>query len=193
MIALVMAGGKGERMRMPEEKLLLTYKKPIVLHVLDALKDSGCFSKVVAATSPHSPKTGRLLSELGVDIIATKGEGFVNDLNFALSKLDGLVLVVPGDLPLIDSQIIRQIISEHKDEAVWQSFLVSDDLLDSLNIKSEFSVDFAGRKCHYTGLSIVNTRKISSSKIPETYVILDDKRIALNLNTKHEYELLKNS
>ncbi|MEK6956471.1 MAG: 5-deoxyadenosylcobinamide phosphate nucleotidyltransferase, partial [Thermoproteota archaeon] len=34
MIGLVMAGGKGCRMNLLEEKLLLKYKKPVVLHVV---------------------------------------------------------------------------------------------------------------------------------------------------------------
>ena len=45
MIGIVMAGGKGSRMKLNEEKLLLKYKKPVVLHVADALSDSGCFSE----------------------------------------------------------------------------------------------------------------------------------------------------
>ena len=35
MIGLVMAGGKGTRMDIPEEKLLLEYKKPLIFHVID--------------------------------------------------------------------------------------------------------------------------------------------------------------
>ena len=45
MIGLVMAGGKGTRMNLDGEKLLLKYKKPIILHVVDSLNDSKCFSK----------------------------------------------------------------------------------------------------------------------------------------------------
>jgi len=37
MIGLVMAGGKGTRMNLDNEKLLLKYKKPIILHVIDSL------------------------------------------------------------------------------------------------------------------------------------------------------------
>ena len=57
MIALVMAGGKGTRMQLNDEKLLLHYKKPIILHVIDSLKNSNCFSKILAVTSCNSPKT----------------------------------------------------------------------------------------------------------------------------------------
>ncbi len=61
MIGLVMAGGKGTRMNLFDEKLLLEYKKPVIFHVVDALKNSGCFSKVIVATSSNSPKTKQTL------------------------------------------------------------------------------------------------------------------------------------
>lgn len=192
MIGLVMAGGKGTRMDLPEEKLLLKYKKPVIMHVIDALQESECFSKIVAATSDNSPKTNELLSNLGIQIIKTAGSGYVSDLNFALSKLDEETLVVSGDLPLLDAQIVKQIISAHKKDATWQSFLVTKKLLDLLSLRSGFSVSFEGKDCYYTGISIINPKKISP-KVEESYTILDDKRIALNLNTKHEYDLLKNT
>ena len=43
MIALVMAGGKGTRMNLDNEKLLLEHKKPIILQVIDSLINSNCF------------------------------------------------------------------------------------------------------------------------------------------------------
>jgi adenosylcobinamide-phosphate guanylyltransferase len=192
MIGLVMAGGKGTRMDLPEEKLLLKYKKPVILHVIDALKESECFSKIIAATSDNSPKTNDLLLNLGIQIIKTTGSGYVSDLNFALSKLDEPTLVVSGDLPLLDAEIVKQIVSAHKKDATWQSFLVTKSLLDLFNLRSDFSVYFEGKNCYYTGVSIINPKKISQ-KVEESYTILDDKRIALNLNTKHEYDLLKNA
>jgi len=135
MIGLVMAGGKGTRMDIPEEKLLLEYKKPIILHVIDALKNSYCFSKVVVATSPNSPDTKRVLEERGIETIGTQGNGYVNDLNFLLQKMDGFVLVVSGDLPLLDEEIIQKLV-EFNSENVWTSFLVSKEFLNSLGLKS---------------------------------------------------------
>ena len=57
MIGLIMAGGKGTRMNLDNEKLLLEYKKPVIFHVVDSLKESNCFSKILALTSSNSPKT----------------------------------------------------------------------------------------------------------------------------------------
>ena len=66
MIGIVMAGGKGSRMSLTGEKLLLKYKKSIVLHVIDALVNSKCFSKILAITSSNSPKTKKLLEEKNI-------------------------------------------------------------------------------------------------------------------------------
>ena len=95
MIGLVMAGGRGSRMEFPApEKLLLEYEKPIIFHVIDSLNDSHCFSKVFAATSLNSPNTKQVLEERGIETLDTQGNGYVNDLNFLLQKMDGFVLLL---------------------------------------------------------------------------------------------------
>ena len=45
MIGMIMAGGQGTRMKVDGEKLLLKYKKPVILHVVDALKKVKLFFK----------------------------------------------------------------------------------------------------------------------------------------------------
>ena len=102
MIGLVMAGGKGTRMQGEQEKLLLEYKKPLILHVIDALKNSNCFEKIIAVTSKNSPQTHKILTKNNISIIETTGENFVTDLNFVLKKLNDHVFVASGDLPLLD-------------------------------------------------------------------------------------------
>jgi adenosylcobinamide-phosphate guanylyltransferase len=192
MIGLVMAGGKGTRMDMPGEKLLLEYKKPVILHVVDALRESKCFSKIIAATSEHSPRTNDLLLFHDVEVIKTEGDGYVADLSSALSKIDEPTLVVSGDLPLLDGAVVRELVARHKKDASWQSFVVTKKFLDLLDLKLEFSVKVDGKECFYSGISIVNPQK-TSNKVEETLSIFDDKRIAVNLNTKEDYDSLKNS
>ena len=194
MIGLVMAGGSGSRMKFPApEKLLLEYKKPIIFHVIDSLNDSHCFSKVFAATSSNSPDTKFELEQIGVKTLDTSGDGYVNDLNFLLQKIDGSVFVVSGDLPLLDKEIIQKLV-EFNPESVWTSFLVSKKFLNSLGLKSNLLVKCDGVECVYTGISIINADKIKNlNTVKENYIILDDKRIAFNLNTKEDYELLNSS
>ena len=191
MIGLVMAGGKGTRMNLDGEKLLLQFKKPVILHVVDSLKNSNSFSKILAVTSCNSPKTKKLLEENKVEIFDTPGIGYVEDLNLTLKTINDHVLVTSGDLPLLDEEIIKKIIHQFNPKKTWTSILVTNKFLTSLSLKSDFSVDFNNQTCHYTGISLVNSKQISSlENLDENYIIIDDKRIAFNLNSKMDYDLL---
>jgi len=191
MIGLVMAGGKGIRMNLDNEKLLLKYKKPVILHVVDSLKNSNCFSKILAITSSNSPKTKKLLQENNVETFDTPGIGYVKDLNLALKTINDVVLVTSGDLPLLDKEIIQKIVTHYDSQNIWTSILVTNKFLTTLGIESDYSVNFDNQVCYYTGISLVNSEKISSlENLEENYIIIDDKRIAFNLNTKQDYDLL---
>ena len=189
-----MAGGSGSRMAFPApEKLLLEYEKPIIFHVIDSLNDSHCFSKVFAATSPNSPDTKYELQQKGIETLDTSGDGYVNDLNFLLQKMDGFVFVVSGDLPLLDGEIIQKLV-EFNLGSVWTSFVVSKEFLNSLGLESNLLVKCDSVECVYAGISIIDAGKIKNlNSIKENYIILDDKRIAFNLNTEKDYELLNSS
>ena len=191
MIGLIMAGGKGTRMQSNEEKLLLEYKKPLVLHVIDALKDSNCFEKIIAVTSPNSPQTNKILAEHDVEVLETLGENFVTDLNNILKKLDDYVFVTSGDVPLLDENMVKRIVNEVNSEKIWTSVLTTKSFQSSLNLNSECIISFNDKDHVHTGISIVNASKIKNLEyIVEDYLIIDDKRVCFNVNTKNDFELL---
>ena len=189
MISLIMAGGKGTRMNTKQEKLLLEYKKPVIMHVVDALKNSNCFSRIIAATSSNSPETEKTLRQSGVEIISTSGKDFVSDLNFVLRQLDDSVFITSGDLPLLDDKIIKQISENYNPKNVWTSIVTTNKFLNSIGINSEYTTK--NKEHVYSGTSLVNASKINNlESIEEDLVVIDDKRIGLNINTKDDYELL---
>ena len=186
-----MAGGKGTRMQSNQEKLLLEYKKPLVLHVIDALKNSNCFEKIIAVTSPNSPKTHKILAEHDVEILETLGENFVTDLNYVLKKLDDYVFVTSGDLPLLDGNIVKQIVDTANPEKIWTSIITTKIFQSSLNLEPECIISFNEDDYVHTGISIVNASKIKNfDSVEEDYLIINDKRVCLNVNTKTDFELL---
>ncbi|MDC0036002.1 NTP transferase domain-containing protein [Nitrosopumilus sp.] len=191
MIGLIMAGGKGTRMNLDTEKLLLKYKKPIILHVVDSLNDSKCFSQILALTSSNSPNTKKLLQENNIEVFDTNGIGYVEDLSLILQSRNDSILVTSGDLPLLDEEIIRKIVKNYNPKKTWTSILVTTKFLTILGLESNYSILYNNQKCNYTGISLINANKINSSEnLDENYIIIDDKRIAFNLNTKQDYELL---
>ena len=188
MISLIMAGGKGTRMNTKQEKLLLEYKKPVIMHVVDALKNSNCFSRIIAATSSNSPETEKTLRQSGVEIISTSGKDFVSDLNFVLRQLDDSVFITSGDLPLLDDKIIKQISENYNPKNVWTSIVTTNKFLNSIGINSEYTTK--NKEYVYSGISLVNASEINNlESIEEDLVVIDDKRIGLNINTKDDYEL----
>jgi|TARA_B100000745_G_scaffold82641_1_gene51554 adenosylcobinamide-phosphate guanylyltransferase len=191
MIGLIMAGGKGTRMQSNEEKLLLEYKKPLVLHVIDALKGSNCFEKIIAATSPNSPQTQKIIAENNVTVFETLGENFVADLNYILKKLDDYVFVTSGDLPLLDESIVEQIVDTVNSDKTWTSIVTTKSFQSSLGLNPECIILFNNESYVHTGISIVNASEIKNlESVKEDYLIINDKRVCLNVNTKTDFDLL---
>ena len=127
-------------MQSNQEKLLLEYKKPLVLHVIDALKNSNCFEKIIAVTSANSPQTHKILTKNDIEIIQTSGENFVADLNYVLKKLDDYIFVTSGDLPLLDGKIVKQIVDTANPEKIWTSIITTKAFQSSLNLEPECKV-----------------------------------------------------
>ena len=191
MIGIIMAGGKGSRMKLTEEKLLLKYKKPIILQVADALTNSGCFSKIIFITSQNSPRTKQLLQKNKYEIFDTSGIGYVEDLNLVLKSLNDPVFITSADLPLLDSEIIKKIVNFYDPNNIWTTILVTKKFLELLGLSSNYDITFENQICNYTGISMINSQNISNiENIEEKFVIIDDKRIAFNVNTKQDYNLL---
>lgn len=186
-----MAGGKGSRMKLPEEKLLLEFKKPIILQVAQALTNSNCFSKIIFITSQNSPRTKQLLQQNNYEIFDTPGIGYVEDLNIVLKSLNEPVFITSADLPLLDSKIINKIVDFYDPNNIWTTILVTKNFLKSLGLHSNYDITFKNQICNYTGISMINTQQISNlENIEEKFVIVNDKRIGFNINTKQDYNLL---
>jgi adenosylcobinamide-phosphate guanylyltransferase len=124
-VAIIMAGGKGTRMKLEGEKPLLVIKgKPMIQCVLEAVLEAREVDGVVVATSKHTPQTSEFLRKSGLKVIETPGEGYIEDLGFLLveswpaeSELkssDDILVTVTADLPLINGKIIDQVIKEYK-------------------------------------------------------------------------------
>jgi len=111
-----------------------------------------------------------------------------------LKSINDSVFVTSGDLPFLDAEIIKKIVSLYDSGNIWTSILVTKKFLNSLGLSSSFEVKSENQICSYTGISLINSRKISDlQNIDEKYIILDDKRIGFNVNTKQDYDLLSST
>jgi adenosylcobinamide-phosphate guanylyltransferase len=196
LIAAVMCGGRASRMQAGgiEKPLLKVNNVAMVERVILALVNSDRFDRIVAAVSPNTPKTKGLLKSKGIEIIETSGEGYSNDLSYMLSKLKPRrVMVVPSDLPLLNSQIVSEILdaidnsSSMKDHGPAISIVVEKGFVEKTGAKPSIVLD---QYCH-SGITIFNTISFITEAVEEYYWVMNRKEIALNVNTKEELELAK--
>ena len=199
LIAAIMCGGRASRMQQGgiEKPLLKVDGIAMVERVILALAGSGRFDRILAAISPNTPKTKELLKSKGIETIETPGEGYSNDLSYLLSKLKPQrVMVVPSDIPLLNSQIISEILdaidnssssSSRKEKRPAISIILEKRFVERTGAKPSIVVD---QYCH-SGITIFNTMSVGTEPVEEYYLVMNRKEIALNVNTKEELELAK--
>ena len=184
--ALVMAGGRGSRMKLGVEKPLLDgVGRPMIEHVINALKGSRSVDDVIVAVSRYTPRTAEKVKMLSVKTIQTPGEGYIADMQYAIKKLKlGRALVVSADLPLITSRIIEQLAKfcEGSSKPAL-SVMCPVEVFERLGLKPEYEFKVRGRVVAPVGLNVIDGAKIDESKIDEEILVLDDQRLAMNVNT----------
>ncbi len=201
LIAAIMCGGRASRMQQGgiEKPLLKVDGIAMVERVILALAGSDRFDRILAAISPNTPKTKELLKSKGIETIETPGEGYSNDLSYLLLKLKPQrVMVVPSDIPLLNSQIISEIIdaidnssnsssTTRKEKGQAISIILEKGFVERTGAKPSIVLD---QYCH-SGITIFNTMSVGTEPVEEYYLVMNRKEIALNVNTKEELELAK--
>jgi adenosylcobinamide-phosphate guanylyltransferase len=178
-----------------EKPLLKVDGVAMVERVISALASSDRFDRIVAAVSPNTPNTNEFLKSKGIETIETAGEGYSQDLSHLLSKLKPQkVVVVPGDIPLLNSQIVNKILNiiedddddrqEEQEPAI--SIILEKGFVEQIGVKP--SIVLMNQYCH-SGITIFNTKAVGTEPVKERYLVMNRKEIALNVNTKEELEL----
>lgn len=189
--AILMAGGMGTRLKVPEEKpLFKLHDKPLIKYVLDNLKSSKLIDEIVIAVSPNTRKTTQYLRSLDDDffILDTSGEDYLKDLSYILdyfeekSKKD-ILLFINADLPFISTETIDYVIDYYlKQDKDALSVIVPVGVFEKLGL--DYSYEFNG--CVPSGLNILRSENIIQDEIQLT---LEKVELALNINTIPDSEI----
>jgi bifunctional UDP-N-acetylglucosamine pyrophosphorylase/glucosamine-1-phosphate N-acetyltransferase len=115
---IVMAGGKGTRMRSTLPKVLhATCGRPILGWVLEAAREAGA-SRLVVVTPPDADDVRALLPDDAIAAIQREARGTGDAVRCGMAELEGFegdVLVVSGDTPLIRGELLRDIVTSHRE------------------------------------------------------------------------------
>ncbi|MBI4344998.1 MAG: NTP transferase domain-containing protein [Euryarchaeota archaeon] len=182
---LVMAGGRGTRLRLRAEKPLLPFRgKPLVGRVIEALLGSSYIDRIFVATSERTRGTERLMAEMDIATIRTPGNGYVEDLVYAVEKLGlGKVLTIGSDLPLITSADIDWAAEEYaKAGKSALTILVPREVLERQGLTPTLLIG------NYvpSGVNILDGRNLDGE---EAKVITEKVQFAFNVNTLEELAL----
>jgi len=183
MRALIMAGGAGSRLRRGEKPLLPVCGRPMVSYVTDAFRAAGC--EPVIVVSPKTPMTADWCRSSGFPVVRTDGKGFVEDMVSAVRSLeeDSPLIISVADIPCLTSSIIRTILRSYQD--------CRKDALSTWVPAYQVTTCRGGMPYHEliggidacpAGVNILRGDHISAEQ-EEFTLLLDDPRMALNVNT----------
>jgi adenosylcobinamide-phosphate guanylyltransferase len=190
--ALVMAGGKSTRMLISEEKpLLRVADKPVIEHVLTALKKSKKVSSIVVAVSDYTPKTAQLMRQFEVSVIKTPGKGYVSDLGYSVRTLSlQTVLAIGADFPLITAEVVDAIVKDYERcGKPALSVVVSLETKEQLGLEGKYGFEFNGKMVVPAGINVIDGRRIDEEELDEEIYVSNRKEVAININTVQELKI----
>jgi adenosylcobinamide-phosphate guanylyltransferase len=193
--ALVMAGGKGVRMALSEEKpLLIVGGKPVIEHVLAALENAEKVNSIVVAVSDYTPKTAEHIAKFPVKVVKTPGIEYVSDMGYAVKTLKlHTVLAVAADLPLITSEIIDDIVAQYERcGKPALTVVVPMAAKAKLGLSGEYSFEFDGRLVVPAGINVIDGRRIGKEELDEAICVVNRNEVAVNINTVQELGIAEN-
>ncbi|MHA1632027.1 MAG: NTP transferase domain-containing protein [Candidatus Freyarchaeota archaeon] len=192
--ALLMAGGKGSRLKVQEEKPLLQVSgKPMIEYVLNALKGAHKVNDVIVTVSKYTPKTAAFVRKLRLKAFQTPGKGFCLDTRYAIEKLKlRTVLTICADLPLVTSELIDKV-ATHYERCGKPALTVMTPLetYKKLGLNADYVFTVKERKLVPVGINVIDGRRIKEKTLDQEVFIVDDARIVVNVNTLEDLKTVE--
>lgn len=192
-IALIMAGGRGTRIGLLEEKPLIKVAgKPMIYHVIKAVKNAKKVDSLIVAASKHTPKTAQRLCRSKIKVVKTPGRHYIFDMQYAIKtcRLFTSVLVVSADLPLITAELIDDIVEyylQHDKPAL--SVMAPIGIYKRYGITPAYTVKYKGRELVPSGINILDGQHIKEQELKEEILVIGRPELAINVNSLNELRL----
>jgi adenosylcobinamide-phosphate guanylyltransferase len=192
-VALVMAGGRGTRMKLAQEKPLVEVcGKPVIQYVLSALRDAKKIDRVIVATSNCTPKTTRLMRQLGVEVVETPGKDYVSDMGYVVQTLKlGVFLAIAADLPLVTGEMIDVVVERYEHcgkPALTVAVLLETKAKLGMCIGYSFKLDY--KDVVPVGINVIDgSKRYGDEWLDQDIYLLNHQELAVNINTVPELQL----
>lgn len=202
MIAVVMCGGKGSRMddsTIIEKPLQMIRGKTLIEYVVSALVDCQIFDMLMIVPSRNTPMTSKFVRNIyssfdNIEVVDSIGLDYSHDLMQLVNYLKPSKLFFLGaDLPLINAKVIKKIIENCAWDAPCISVILRKRFVESIGIKPSVIIRKDNKYYCHAGITIIDSLgvKDKNQRLSESYVLMDEKEIAVNVNTTKDFELAK--
>jgi adenosylcobinamide-phosphate guanylyltransferase len=190
--ALLMAGGKGTRMKGKEEKPLIKVGgKPLIEYILNALKNAKKIDEIVVAVSDNTLKTAEVAKKFQVKVIKTPGQGFCLDTRYAIKKLRlNTVLTISVDLPLVTGDVIDKVIERYEEcGKPALCVMAPPEIYKKLGIDADYVFEVNGRPLTPVGINVVDGKRIGEERLEEEVFIVTKEELAVNVNRRKDIRI----
>ncbi|MDV0444184.1 NTP transferase domain-containing protein [Methanorbis rubei] len=191
MLALILAGGEGSRLRLGEKALVMVHEQPMISWVLDAFAAADCEPLVI--TSHKTPFTRNWCRANGIDFLDTAGTGYVEDLTEAVEMTDeeGPLFTSAADIPCLTEDIIRRIRAAHAEHGLPAcSAWVPVSRCEAYGMQPRYCETVCGVAATPCAVNILTGGLIGVAQ-EEFCLLLDEPGLAFNINTREELAVLE--
>ncbi|MCQ8893920.1 MAG: NTP transferase domain-containing protein [Methanolinea sp.] len=188
MYALILAGGQGSRLGQGEKPLVLVEGVPMVQRVIDAFEGEG--HDIVVVLSPRTPYTHNWCRARGILHYTAEGRGYMEDIIETVHALDirSPFFSSVADIPLLSGDIIRRIREAYeKSGKDALSTWIPAALAEEHGCHPSLAEVVSGTLACPAGINILRGDLIDTPQ-DEVQIIIDDPRLACNINTREALE-----
>ncbi len=196
-----MAGGKSQRFGKNLEKPMVTLNgKSFIQRVIEAAKASKKVGKVHVAVTKFNSQTADAASDASAEVIITNGGGYHADLQQAIkkAKLNGPVLIISSDLPLISGKFLDEVIRRY--EKAGKSaliVLVPVESCSKFGVKPTSFYQHEGTEYAVAGINIIDGQQIIqgqplTEEQPQEAMISSRPEAVFNVNTPSDLKAAEN-
>lgn len=190
MDALVMAGGRGSRLKMGEKPLVNLFGRPLIDYVVLALEES-LVDRIFISTTENVPSTRKWAEERDLYVLETGSYGYVPDMIEAVIKsgVKEPIMVIMADLPLVTPEIIDQIIEvyeKRREPALSTHTPLS--LHSRLGRRPDSLFNYRGQLIVPAGINVLKGAEIDKEQ-EDFHLILERMELAVNVNVPEDLML----
>jgi adenosylcobinamide-phosphate guanylyltransferase len=188
--ALVMAGGKGSRLKMGEKPLVKLFGRPLIDYVVSALLNSSA-DRIFVATTDNVPMTKMWAKDRELGVVDTIGRGFVADMVQAVEKANVTepILIIMADLPLVTPDLIDEIIEIYEEcPEPALSTHTPLHLHSRLGRRPDSLFNYKGQLIVPSGINVLDGANISEEQ-EDYHLILERIELAVNVNVVEDLKL----